>query len=178
MAFINTFLWFKSINGKALAMVLVFALAFLRNCKTWSWKRRLQSIMAPRSFCEYVFLILKLLTDILVFISRLERKWRLNLCYCIIKKPFKYITGCKFKCFQNLTWKFPVCLWSIVISIPCNININYKKQMIKILNNAGPKIDTCRVPYVISFLRLQLIFIFTLCCLFAKYKFVNFSDGI
>ena len=48
----------------------VFALAFLHRLERWSWKFR--------TFCEYVFSMSKLLTDILVFISRLKRKWHLS----------------------------------------------------------------------------------------------------
>ena len=46
--------------------------------ESWSWKFSLRSIVTPRSFCECVFSMSKLLTDILVFISKLERKWYLD----------------------------------------------------------------------------------------------------
>ena len=41
-------------------------------------KFSLQSNVKPRSFCECVFSVSKLVTDILVFISRLERKGHLS----------------------------------------------------------------------------------------------------
>ena len=51
----------------------------------------------------------------------------------VIKEPFKYNSGCTFKFFKNLIWKFSVRLWSIVISLTCNVNIiNYNQNLIKI----------------------------------------------
>ena len=51
----------------------------------------------------------------------------------VIKEPFKYNSGCTFKFFKNLIWKFSVRLWSNVISVTCNINIiNYNQNLIKI----------------------------------------------
>ena len=51
----------------------------------------------------------------------------------VIKEPFKYNSGCTFKFFKNLIWKFSVRLWSIVISVTCNISIiNYNQNLIKI----------------------------------------------
>ena len=52
--------------------------------------------------------------------------------HCVIKKPFKYISGCTFKFFQNNIWEFSVCMLSIVMTIiTCNVDIvAYKKEII------------------------------------------------
>ena len=76
------------------------------------------------------------LTNNLVFISRLEREKMAFVSiwfHRVIKEPFKYNSGCTFKFFKNLIWKFSVRLWSNVISVTCNINIiNYNQNLIKI----------------------------------------------
>ena len=77
MAFIISFLSCKSINRKTLAMALTFALFYI------GWKHDHEhltygQLRHQEIFVKVVFPVSKQRTDILVFISRLERKWNLS----------------------------------------------------------------------------------------------------
>ena len=77
--------------------------------------------MIPRSFSKCGFSTSKLPTDILVSISRLERKWHLSgLAFVgLLKNHWNIFLVVHSSFFHNLIWKCFVGVWRIAISVTC-----------------------------------------------------------
>ena len=110
-------LWLSvSFDLKAL-IALICALIFLHRLETWSWKFSLRSIVTPRSFRECGFSMSKLLTDILMFISWLERKLHLSgfAFIALLKNHSNIFLDAHSNFFKNLFGNFP-CVYGVLSS--------------------------------------------------------------
>ena len=97
IAFIISFLWFKSINGKTLSMKFIFVLVFYID-----WKNDHENLVYNQWWNQEVFV-------------NVDCQCQNCLHNCVIKGPVKYVSWWRFKFFQNLIWIFSMSLWSIFI---------------------------------------------------------------
>lgn len=151
MAFVNRFPWFKNIHKWEDSRHETF---FLHSLFYINWKHDLENLAYDllrqqllSSLCGFFFFSVNVKTankylNILVFISKLETKWHLFVC--------------TFRFFQNLIWKFLVCMeYCHQRNFQRSTSSIVKNKSYKnILNNGRPKIDSCGMPYFISFQKL------------------------
>ena len=99
------------------------------------------------------------------FISRLGRKWHLSgfALIVLLKNHSNIFLDAHSSFFKTLFGNF-LCLYRVLSSaslVTSTLSITTNKSHKNILNNTGSKTNPCGTPYLISFQKLWLLFIFT-----------------